>query len=142
MLVIFDTNVLVSAAISHGGVADRIVGAAAAGRLQLVVSPKLLYELESVLYRPALARRLAPTGPERFVEMLASFARLVADPRRRWPLTENPDDDYLIVLAQITGATLVTGDNGIHDDHPAGMSSCAQQISSTRSTANPYLSDG
>lgn len=122
MRVIFDANVLVSAAISHGGIADRLLIAASAGRLQLVVSPKLLYELESVLYRPALARRLTPSGPERFVEKVASIARFAADPRRRWPLTDNPDDDYLISLAQTTGATLVTGDKGIHDDHPAGVS--------------------
>lgn len=86
------------------------------------MSPKLLYELESVLYRPHIARRLAPSGAERFVETIALIANFVADPRRRWPLTDNLDDDYLIALAQMTGATLVTGDKGIHDDHPAGVS--------------------
>lgn len=113
---------LVSAAISHRGVADQLVVAASDGRVGLVVSPKLLYELESVLYRPHIARRLAPSGAERFVETIALIANFVADPRRRWPLTDNLDDDYLIALAQMTGATLVTGDKGIHDDHPAGVS--------------------
>ena len=40
---------LVSAALSHHGVADRLLNAVDAGQLDLVVSAKLLYELESVI---------------------------------------------------------------------------------------------
>lgn len=109
---------LVSAAISHHGVADRLLDAVDAGQLDLVVSAKLLYELESVMYRPKITRKLTPAGSEEFIEVVASLSRLVADPRRRWPLSNNPDDDYLIALAQMTGATLVTGDRGVHADHP------------------------
>lgn len=61
------------------------------------------------------------TSTERRSGLITSLARLVGDPRRRWPLSDNTDDDYLIALAQITGATLVTGDKGMHDDHPAGV---------------------
>ena len=62
-----------------------------------------------------------PGGSEEFIEVVASLSRLVADPRRRWPLSNDPDDDYLIALAQMTGATLVTGDRRIHTDHPHGL---------------------
>lgn len=89
--------------------------------LHLTVSPKLFYELESVLRRPKIASRLTARAADAFIESVADVGQMVADPRRRWPLSNNPDDDYLIALAQITGAILVTGDPGIHADHPDGV---------------------
>lgn len=103
---------LVSAALSRLGNPAKIVEAARVGRFVLVTSPKLLAELNDVLSRPKIASRLDPEGLQRLREILAA-APVTADPPAA-ALSRDPKDDYLIALAQRTGAEcLVSGDGDL-----------------------------
>jgi hypothetical protein len=44
---VLDTNVVISAAVTSGGVADRLLRLAALRRFTMIVSPKLLFEIQA-----------------------------------------------------------------------------------------------
>lgn len=116
-----DTNVFVSAVLTPGGTCDQVVTALLTLRWQLVASPLLLEELTSVLLRPKLAAQIDRRGSApavlvevRLVAQLADLAELVDDPELRPALTRDPDDDYLLALAETAGAdALVAGDKDL-----------------------------
>ena len=95
--VVIDTNVLVSAALNPASVPGQVVRAAFAQQFELVVSPRLLYELSSVLRRPQFAGTLTNSQIEAFVEAVEDVAALVAnnEPPER---IRDPDDDYLVAF--------------------------------------------
>jgi putative PIN family toxin of toxin-antitoxin system len=104
--------VLVSAALSRLGNPASIIEAARAGRFVLVTSPRLLAELNDVLSRPKIAARLDPDGLALLREVLAT-APVTADPPAV-AVSRDPKDDYLIALAQQSGAEcLVSGDQDL-----------------------------
>lgn len=83
----------------------------AGGRYDLVVSPRLLAELRTVLRREKFRVFLTLEQAERFVEALARDASAVADPSDVPAVSRDPGDDYLIALARAAAAhVLVTGD--------------------------------
>jgi putative PIN family toxin of toxin-antitoxin system len=86
--------------------------AARAGRFQLVASPLLLDELADVLTRPKFRRYLSIEDARRFVDAVRALAVLVDDsPEEADPITDDPDDDFLVLLAEVAGAdVLVSGD--------------------------------
>lgn len=111
ILVVLDTNVVVSAGIRPGSPPARIVEAALAGLLVPVVSPALAREYHAVVSRP----KFAPWGfPPIWLDGLLDAAhRLDRDPPA-WPLRgPDPDDLVFLALAHATGAVLVTG-NAAH----------------------------
>lgn len=90
----------------------KIIEAARAGRFVLVTSPRLLAELNDVLSREKIAARLDPDGLARLREVLAA-APVRADPPAV-AVSRDPKDDYLIALAQRSGAEcLVSGDQDL-----------------------------
>lgn len=110
---VVDPGVLVSALIgAPGNPPDRIVRAALAGDLQLVVSPRLIGELAGVLARPRFEKQAAAGRAERYVAGIASAAEAFDDPpEQEMPLTPDPADDYLVALARAARAdVLVSGD--------------------------------
>ena len=110
--VVVDANVFISAVINPLGPPGRLVDSARRGQYVLVASPLLLAEVEEVLGRDRLRRRLPPGAAERFLTELRALVELVPDARH--PLshvTRDPDDDYLLALAQEADVDcLVTGD--------------------------------
>lgn len=108
---IADTNVLVSGLIARRGVCGRLLDAAFDGRWQLVVSPLLVAELEDVLGREKF-NRIAAEEVDLFVAEIRHRGLLVADTPEPWPaVTRDPDDDYLVALAQSASVdALITGD--------------------------------
>lgn len=116
-----DTNVFVSAVLTPGGTCDQLVTALLTHRWRLVASPMLLDELTRVLLRPKLAGQIDRRGATpavlveaRLVTQLADLAELVDDPEVRPAVTRDPDDDYLIALAQAAGVdALVAGDKDL-----------------------------
>ena len=80
--VLADANVLVSAALARSPDAPsvQILDAALTGRIDLVVSPALLTEIESVLTRPRLRRYVSIEEMERFLVELAGAVALERDP--------------------------------------------------------------
>jgi uncharacterized protein len=110
--VVLDPNVLISASIAPRGIPKALLDAWTKRRFELIVSPELLAELEDVLSRERLRRWLTQEEVTAFVAKLRLGATLVDDPPTgRTPITADPDDDYLVALAQAARADyLVSGD--------------------------------
>lgn len=84
------------------------------GAYELVVSPALLDELERVLGYPKIVKRVGPAEAGGLLDMLRRQAELVEDPDSG-PVVHSPDpdDDYLICLAEAGTAVLVSGDTDL-----------------------------
>jgi putative PIN family toxin of toxin-antitoxin system len=107
ILVVLDTNVVVSAGINPRGAPAAIVDAALAGLLIPVVCPDIVDEYQRVVQRP---RFQSWDFPPRWLEVLIATAHHVDQPLIPWPLA-GPDADDLVflALAHHTGAALITG---------------------------------
>jgi putative PIN family toxin of toxin-antitoxin system len=104
----------VSAVLVREGVPGRILDAWREHRFDLIVSPKLLGELDEVLTRAKFAERVSPPERSALIELLQDDGDCVDDPPLTQGLTVDPDDDYLAALALSTESThLVTGDHGL-----------------------------
>lgn len=115
---VLDPNVLVAAVLSRGGTPAALLRAWLDGAFELVVSPLLLDELERVLRYPKIAARVGPPEAGELMAMLRRQAELVADPDPHsvgGPVVSSPDpdDDYLIFLARVGTAVLVSGDSDL-----------------------------
>ena len=110
MRAVLDPNVLVSALLSPTGAPARALLAWVEGRYELVVSPRLLAELNRVLAYPKLRARVEPHDAEQFVGWLSRQAVLAADPIDPPSRAADADDDYLLALAASEDALLVSGD--------------------------------
>lgn len=116
--VVVDVNVLVSAVLSRTSSPGRIVEEWRAGVFELVVSPRLLDELRSVLARPHIERRVSSAADAAaLVDRLSAYGAMVDDPPDRERLVpDDPGDDYLVALARASRAyAIVTGDRHLHD---------------------------
>jgi putative PIN family toxin of toxin-antitoxin system len=86
------------------------------GDFELVVSPALLAELERALAYPKLAERIGASDREELLELLARAAVVLDDPEGPPPLgSADPDDDYVLSLAQSARAVVVSGDRHLTD---------------------------
>lgn len=115
MRVVFDPNVLISALISSEGPPREIINLWVQGRFDLVMSPKLLGEMRDVLNRPKFRRWVDIDVVADYLQGLSEAAILVEDPPTDpGPITPDPDDDYLVVLARSADADLlVSGDSDL-----------------------------
>lgn len=112
MRAVLDVNVLISALLSGSGSPARLLRAWLDGHFELVMSPKLLAEMERALRYPKLARRIEPAERQEVLTLLRHSATFVDDPAGPAPVTSpDPDDDYLIALAAGQDAMLVSGDS-------------------------------
>jgi len=107
-----DTNVLVAAAITPRGRCGRLLEAAIDRRWQLVVSPQLMAELETVLRRPKFRRWLSEEEADRFITDVRVLADMVADPVASPDReTDDPKDEYLVALSRVADiVALISGD--------------------------------
>lgn len=84
-----------------------------AGDFDLVVSPRLLYELQTVLAREKFRRYLTHEEATEYVSWLHHEAEVLEESAESFVVgaTPDPDDDYLIGLAARRGVSyLVSGD--------------------------------
>lgn len=110
MRALFDANVLISGLLSRAGAPALLLAKWLEGEFELVVTERLLQELEATLARPKLRRHLEAEISE-FLELLRGLAEWVEDPEAGPSVTSrDPKDDYLIAAAASAHATLVTGD--------------------------------
>jgi putative PIN family toxin of toxin-antitoxin system len=109
---VLDPGVLVSALIAPGGVCARLLIELRDGAFEQVASPRLLDELDGVLQRPKFRPYVTADEARAFVELVRTESTVVVDPPVSGAaLSEDPDDDYLIVLARVAEAhVLVSGD--------------------------------
>lgn len=119
--VVLDPGVLVSAVLARGGPPAQIVDRWRDGEFDLIVSPHLLEELGEVLLRRRFRRFVDESDVPLYVEALRGEAVLVNDPDDPPAVTPDPDDDYLIALAETGDAdVIVSGDAHLTElDRPA-----------------------
>lgn len=112
MWAVLDPNVIISSLLSPDGAPARVLRAWLQGRFELVISPLLLDELERALAYPKLRKRIGPEEARGVIEWLASASKVAADPKEPPSVrSPDPDDDYLIALAEAEGAAIVSGDD-------------------------------
>lgn len=86
------------------------------GEFELIVSPKLLAELEDVLRRDKFRRYVEIGKVETFLEVVRREATVVSDPTQPAPIKSvDADDEYLLALAYTQKAILVSGDSDLLD---------------------------
>ncbi|HEX6780465.1 MAG TPA: putative toxin-antitoxin system toxin component, PIN family [Solirubrobacterales bacterium] len=108
---VLDSSVLVSSLIAPAGAPAKLVVAARSGIFDLIASPKLLAELESVLRREKFRRYADIDRVTAFLRFVTREAEVVTDPEAPPPIRcSDPKDDYLIALAHDQKAVLVSGD--------------------------------
>lgn len=87
------------------------------GAFGMVVPPKLCSELERVFASPKIARRVTEREASELLDLLRRQAGHAADPGGTPAVrSPDPDDDYLISLAETAGAMIVS-----RDAHPLGL---------------------
>lgn len=96
-----------------GGWFAQVADAVASGRLELVCSDELLFELEGVLSRPRIARFISQVNAQR-VHDLHIQAAIYLEPGSGQNICRDPSDDYLLALAAASRADyLVTRDQDL-----------------------------
>ena len=111
MRAVLDANVHISALLSAAGTPAQILRAFVDGRFELVVSPKLLSELQRALGYAKLQRHIDAEESAQYIAWLRDAAVLVEDPGGDPPArSADPEDDYLLSLAAAQQAILVSGD--------------------------------
>lgn len=117
MRAVADTNVIVSGLLWQGS-ARRALDLARAGSLDLFTSIPLLIELEDVLSRKKLARRLELAGvtARELVLGYSALAEVVAPSSIKPVITADPDDDAVLACALAARAEFVlSGDAHLLD---------------------------
>ncbi|WP_225345058.1 MULTISPECIES: putative toxin-antitoxin system toxin component, PIN family [Mycobacteriaceae] len=108
-----DPNVWISAVINPYGTPARVAQAVADGAITAVATQHLLDELAAVLIRPKFRRWISVADAIAFVESLGGQADLHDDPGPPETKVRDPNDDYLVALADAADAVIVTGDNDL-----------------------------
>jgi putative PIN family toxin of toxin-antitoxin system len=107
---VLDANVLIAALLSPSGAPAQILARWLAGDFELVISEKLMAELERALAYPKLRARIAPEDAAEFVSFLQNTAVDAPDPPAPPRRSRDPGDDYLLALAESEKAIVVSGD--------------------------------
>ena len=121
MRAVLDANVLVSALLSKSGTPGQILARWIEGEYELCASPYLLDEVRRTLSSPKVRGRFEPGEPASYVALVREHATMASDPEPAPRRAPDPDDDYLLVLAETQRAVLVTGDQhllGLADSFP------------------------
>lgn len=110
MRVIFDTNLLVSMALSKGGTLEIVWRLWRTRRFEVLVSQPLVDEVKDVLERPKLAKFLSKTRRNAILSDLEQLA-LSTEISTPYPTFPDPDDRFLLAMIRDGAAdVLVTGD--------------------------------
>ncbi len=111
MRAVVDPNVIISATLSRSGTPAKVLRAWLEGAYEMVVSPSLLSELERALDYPKIARRVTRREADQLLDLLRRQAQPVEDPGDPPTVKSlDPGDDYLISLAGVARAVIVSGD--------------------------------
>jgi putative PIN family toxin of toxin-antitoxin system len=115
--VVIDPGVLVSAFISPKKAAPALlVDAVFDGNLDVLACPALIAELTDVLGRKKFAKHSAEGRAAAFIAAFRDRATMIPDPPAGSVTTADPDDDYLLALAETHDAdAVVSGDPHLLD---------------------------
>ncbi len=116
MRAVLDPNVIISGLLSPAGNSAHLLEAWERGEFELIVSNALREELERALGYPKLRGHISEEEAQRVLRWLTESATVIDDPADPAPVrSADPDDDYLIALAESRQAILVSGDRHILD---------------------------
>lgn len=108
---VLDPGVLIAALLSRKGAPAQLLQAWVDGQFEMVVSPNLLDELDRVLRRPRFRSYVSVADVDDYVDGLRRLATVLADPSPTPCVAPDPNDDYLVALAQAAKVHyLVSGD--------------------------------
>jgi uncharacterized protein len=107
---VLDPNVLIAALLSPSGAPARVLTRWFDGEFELLVSERLVAELERALAYPKLRKQIRPDDAAAFVALLREGATAALDPAEATRRSADPGDDYLLALAEAERALLVSGD--------------------------------
>jgi len=93
---VLDPNVLISALLSPNGVPAQLVSRWLEGDFELVVSERLLAELNRALRYPKLRDRIRRPEAAAFVALLEATGVVASDVSRPPRRSADPGDDYLV----------------------------------------------
>ena len=86
------------------------------GAYDLVVSDRLLSELDRALHYRKLSRNISSEEAHELIALLKRSANVRDDPvQTTEPRCADPGDEYLIALAEAAGAVIVSGDRHLLD---------------------------
>lgn len=109
--VVIDPGVLIAALLSSTGSPAGILVAWLEGRFELIVSRRLLSELNTVLLRNKFRSYVSRELVLAYIDLFDKFTSVASDPPAEMGLTPDPGDDYLVSLARSARADfLVSGD--------------------------------
>jgi len=112
MRMVLDTNVLVSALITPGGLPDQLLQRWETGDFTLVTSAKQIDELDRVLAYEKLQRFIHRNQANRLVATIRHLA-IVVEGLPTVTVSQDADDNVILATAMAGGADqLVTGDKG------------------------------
>lgn len=109
-----DADCLIAGVLTDKGATSRLLDAWESGEFELIVCPRLVYEVRKALVSPRITKRyeVSITDAEGFARRLEEEGLMMDDPKdppRVVP--DDPNDDYLIALVQESGSEiLVTRD--------------------------------
>lgn len=112
-----------SAAITPNGLCGQVLRQAIDGTITLIASPAVLEELADVLSRPKFRRYLSLDEVDEFIFHIMGVADIHPDPSQNQAYSSDPDDEYLIALAQSSSADhLIASDRHLESLANAGIS--------------------
>ena len=119
---VLDVNVLISGALAPAGVPAAILRAARDGVFEMIISGRLVAELERTLAYSKLRQRIPADPAAAFTAWVRGLGTMTEDPAGPPPVrSRDGGDDYLIALAFRSRAYLVSGDQDLlvlRDDLP------------------------
>jgi uncharacterized protein len=113
---VIDPGVYIAATLSSIGAPAQLMRLWRLRHFDVIISPKLLAELDRTLRRDRFRERVTLADVDDLVDELRRTAQLVDDPAHPPPLSRDPGDDYLIALALHANTdVLISGDRDLTD---------------------------
>ena len=107
MLVVFDTNVLVSGLKSASGASFQLIRRIQAGHIQPALSAPLMFEYEDVASRLGLLPHFQPADIQAFLDWFTSVSSLHKVYFLWRPFLKDPKDDLVLECAVSAGARYI-----------------------------------
>ena len=116
MMVVLDTNVIISALYSKNGASYQLLRDAISGNLRYALSPLLILEYEGVIYRKIEEGflKISLQDCERILDIISYFAIIVWEPLILRPVLPDPSDDKILECAISGNCTHVITFNKKH----------------------------
>lgn len=111
MLVVLDTNVLVSALRSAFGASNALLRRLALAEYRIAISTALCLEYDDVLNRPGLLTSYAPQQITAFLNSVCAVAEEAYIYFRWRPFLQDPKDDLVVECALASGASHIVTHN-------------------------------